>query len=52
MGRMEMHTGFWLEIHKERDHQADLDVYGRIILRQILETLDVIWIGLIWLRMW
>lgn len=36
---------------KERDHQEDLDVGERIILRRILEVLDgAVWIGFIWLR--
>jgi hypothetical protein len=32
-----MHTGFWWEKGQKRDHQEDLDVGGRIILRYILE---------------
>jgi hypothetical protein len=37
---------------KERDHQEDLDIGGRIILRLILEREDgVVWTGLIWLRL-
>jgi hypothetical protein len=26
MGRIEMHTAFWWESQKERDHQKDLDI--------------------------
>jgi hypothetical protein len=33
MGRREMHIGFWWERQKERDHQEDLDVGGRKILK-------------------
>jgi hypothetical protein len=51
MGRRGMHTGFWLEIQKERHHYEDLDVCGKIILRWILERYDgVVWTGCIWLR--
>jgi hypothetical protein len=32
-----MHIGFWWESLKERDHQEDVDVDGRIILRCIVE---------------
>ena len=32
-GRREMHTGFWLENHKERDNLEDTVVVGRIILK-------------------
>jgi hypothetical protein len=37
IGRRGMHIAFWCEGQKERDHQEDLDVVGRIILRWILE---------------
>jgi hypothetical protein len=33
-----MHTGFWWEGQKERDHYEDLDIGGSIILKWILET--------------
>jgi hypothetical protein len=36
-GRSGMHIGFWWKNQKERDHQEDLDVGGRIILKWILE---------------
>jgi hypothetical protein len=32
-----MHVGFWWESQKEIDHQEDLDVGRRIILKWILE---------------
>jgi hypothetical protein len=32
-----MLIGFWWESQKERDHQKDIDVSGRIILKLILE---------------
>jgi hypothetical protein len=32
-----MHTKFWSENLKRRDHLKDLDVDGRIILEYILE---------------
>jgi hypothetical protein len=31
VGREEVHTGFWWENLKERDHFENLDVDGRII---------------------
>jgi hypothetical protein len=37
MGRIGMHIGFWWESQKERDHQKDLGVFGRIILEWNLE---------------
>jgi hypothetical protein len=37
MGRRGMHTGFWWESQKERDHYEFLDVDGRIILKLSLE---------------
>jgi hypothetical protein len=36
-GRRGLHVGFWWESQKERDHQEDLDIGGRIILIWILE---------------
>jgi hypothetical protein len=42
-----MHRGFWWERQKERDHQEDLDIGGRLILRWILEREDgMVWIDL------
>jgi hypothetical protein len=37
MGRGRMHIGFWWESQKERYHNEDLNVSGRIILKLILE---------------
>jgi hypothetical protein len=31
MGRGGMHTGFWWKSQKERDHEEELDVGGRIL---------------------
>jgi hypothetical protein len=48
-----MYVGFWRESQQERHHWEDLDIDGRIMLKWILERLDVmVWGGLIWLRMW
>jgi hypothetical protein len=48
MGKREMHTGYWWEIQRERDHSEDKDVSRWIILIDILEigwgVVD--WIGL------
>jgi hypothetical protein len=46
-----MRNGFWWESQKEKHHQRNLDIGGRIILKQILEIRDgVVWTGFIWLR--
>jgi hypothetical protein len=37
VGRKGMHTGFWWDIQKERDHYEDVDVTGRIILKWIFD---------------
>jgi hypothetical protein len=37
LGRRGMHTGFWWESQKKRDHYEDLEVGWRIILKLILE---------------
>jgi hypothetical protein len=47
MERRRMDIGFWWESQKERDHQKDLDVGGRMISEQILMKDDVVaWTGL------
>jgi hypothetical protein len=48
---IKMHTKFWLENMKERDHLEDLLVDGSIILKSILNKQGVrVWTGLIWFR--
>jgi hypothetical protein len=37
MGTIGMHTGYWWEIQKERDHWEDQDIGEWTILRWILE---------------
>jgi hypothetical protein len=36
MGRIGMHIGLWWKSQKDRDHQEDLDVDRRIILKWTL----------------
>jgi hypothetical protein len=38
-GRRKMHTTFWWETVKKRDRFEHLDVYRRIILKQILKNI-------------
>jgi len=46
-----MHTKFWPENLKGRDHAEDLDVNGKIILKWILgKQGGKVWTGCIWLR--
>jgi hypothetical protein len=46
-----MHTKFWFEILKGRDHSEDLGVDGRIMLEWILRNqAGKVWTGCIWLR--
>jgi hypothetical protein len=46
-----MHTIFWLEDLKGRDHSEDLGVDGMIILEWMLEKRGgKLWIGFVWLR--
>jgi hypothetical protein len=46
-----MHTMFWLENLKGRDHSEDLGVDRRIILECITKKQDgKVWTGFIWLR--
>jgi len=48
--RLEVRVGFWWGDLEERDHLADLDVDGRIILKWIFkEWGGEAWTGLIWL---
>jgi hypothetical protein len=42
MGRGALHTGFWWEILRERDHMEDPGVDGRKILRWIFRKWDVV----------
>jgi hypothetical protein len=45
-----MHTIFWLENLKGRDHSEDLSIEGRIILEQIVGKYGrKVWKGCIWL---
>jgi hypothetical protein len=37
MGRRGVHIGFWWERQKERDHQEDIDIGGKMILEWIFE---------------
>jgi hypothetical protein len=37
VARMRVKRGYWCENRKERDHQEDQDVGGRIIIKWILE---------------
>jgi len=37
--RRDMHTGFWREDPKERDHMEDLGEDGRIILKFVFKEL-------------
>jgi hypothetical protein len=49
-GKREVHTGIWWGDLREGDQLGDPDVDGRIILKLIFKTWDVVWIGLSWLR--
>jgi hypothetical protein len=48
MGRRGMHTGYWWESQKERDHWEAQDAGGWTILKWILETG---WHGVDWMDM-
>jgi hypothetical protein len=46
-----MHTTFWLENLKGRDHLEDLDIDEKIILERILGKWGGrVWTGFIWLK--
>jgi len=46
-----MHTVFWLENLKGRDHSEDLGVDGRVILEWISEKYGgKVWTGFMWFR--
>jgi hypothetical protein len=48
--RGEAYTGFWCGSFRERDHLADPDVDGKIILRLIFRKWDLgLWTGSSWL---
>jgi hypothetical protein len=50
--RESVHTGFWWAGLRERDHFEVLGVYGRIILKWMLNYWSgEVWTGLIYLRM-
>jgi hypothetical protein len=49
--KLEMHTKFWSENLKGKDHSEDLDVDGKIILEWILGKYGgQVWTRCIWLR--
>jgi hypothetical protein len=45
-----MHTLFWLENLKGRDHSEDLNVDGKILERISGRVGRKVWTGYIWLR--
>ena len=50
-GRRQMHKGFWWGTLKERDHEGDTGVDGRIRLKWIFNKYDErAWAGLKWIR--
>jgi hypothetical protein len=51
MGEMKIHTKFWSENLKGRDHSEDLGVDGRIMMKCMLGKQDEkVWTGFIWLK--
>jgi len=46
-----VHTKFWLEIFKGREHLEDLGIDGKIILEWILDKFGgKVWTEFIWFR--
>jgi hypothetical protein len=46
-----LHTRFWWESRKKRDHYEELDVHGKRVLKLMLNKYDgMVWTGLIWLK--
>jgi hypothetical protein len=46
-----MHTEFWWENLKQRDHYEDLDIDRRVILKWSLRAKDrMVWTSYMWLR--
>jgi hypothetical protein len=46
-----MHTEFWWENLKQRDHYEDKDTDGRVILKRSLNKKDrMVWTRFMWLR--
>jgi hypothetical protein len=50
VGRGKVHTGYWKEDLRERDHLDDPGVEGMIILKLVFKEWDWAWTGLSWLR--
>jgi len=48
-GEKEMHTNFYSENLKGRDHFQGLGVDGRMILKLILREWDVDWVHHLWI---
>jgi len=47
----EVHTEFWWDNLRERDHLEDLDLDGRVIFKWIFRKWDPgVWTGFLWIR--
>ena len=47
----EVHTGFWWDNLRERDHLEDLDVDGRLIFKWMFRKWNgEVWTGFLWIR--